>query len=188
MGSQNPPSTRVKVDPNVEDVPWVVEGVTAGFVGATALALFFLVIDVWRGQPLATPNALGSALFLGRVPATFASPEPVLVVGYTALHGMVFVSAGLVAGFELLTGGRVPGASATRRTALLCVLLFLFFELAFAGFARLLAPAAANILGAGPVALANLLAAASMAIFLRARGERLGVAPEPADDEAPRDQ
>ena len=38
------------------------EGILAGLIGATSVAIWFLVIDVIGGRPLHTPSVLGEAL------------------------------------------------------------------------------------------------------------------------------
>ena len=38
------------------------EGLIAGFLGATAVAVWFFVVDLIGGRPLFTPNALGVGL------------------------------------------------------------------------------------------------------------------------------
>ena len=41
------------------------EGFIAGLIGAAAVALWFLVVDVIAGRPFFTPAMLGSAVFWG---------------------------------------------------------------------------------------------------------------------------
>ena len=50
------------------------EGLIAGFLGATAVAVWFFVVDLIGGRPLFTPNALGEGLLsiFGRSPETRA--------------------------------------------------------------------------------------------------------------------
>jgi hypothetical protein len=36
-----------------------------GLIGAAAVAVWFLLVDLLLGSPLRTPGALGSAIFLG---------------------------------------------------------------------------------------------------------------------------
>jgi hypothetical protein len=165
-----------RADPNVDAVPWVSEGILIGVVGAGAVALFFLLFDLAAGRPFWTPHLLGSAFFIGRPPDAAAAIEPALVVGYTLLHGGVFVAVGLAAAFELMTGTRLPGATAFRRALLLAALMLVAFELIFVAFAALMAPGVLALLGAGRVTVANLVAAIAMAGVLHARVARQGVA------------
>src|SRR5947209_18455068 len=39
------------------------EGIIAGTWGAATITLWFVLLDVWAGHPLSTPNMLGTALF-----------------------------------------------------------------------------------------------------------------------------
>jgi len=41
------------------------EGFIAGLIGAGAVALWFLIVDVIAGRPFFTPAMLGSAVFWG---------------------------------------------------------------------------------------------------------------------------
>lgn len=172
--SSTTPPPRVRDDRNVESVPWVAEGVAAGALGAAVVALFFFVVDLAAGHALWTPYVLGTALVLGRVPSPDASIDAVLVLGYTALHGAVFLAIGLIAAFELMTGGRLPGATPLRRAIVLAVLLFAAFEVVFVAYGTLMEPALVGMLGFGRVTIANALAAAAMAGLLQIRLLRRG--------------
>ena len=37
------------------------EGICAGLIGAAVVAVWFLLLDLWRGQPFLTPGLLGAA-------------------------------------------------------------------------------------------------------------------------------
>lgn len=140
-------------------------GVTSGVLGAAVVALIFLVRDLVAGQPLWTPHALGSALFLREAPA--ASPSVVLVLGYTAAHGAVFVALGLLAATLVPMAPRVGIAT---RGALTGLGLFALLEVTFALFTVLFAPDTASLQPRW-VAGVNLVAAVAMAAYLvSARG------------------
>jgi len=49
----------------LRDLPYLRYGIPTGLVGAAVVAVFFLVVDLVAGQPLATPSALGATLFRG---------------------------------------------------------------------------------------------------------------------------
>ena len=53
------------------------EGIYAGIIGATAIAVWFAVIDIVSGQPFHTPNILGAGLIsvLGKPPTTMKTPN-----------------------------------------------------------------------------------------------------------------
>lgn len=153
------PATEAPTD----SVPWVITGIASGVVGAAVVALLFLLVDLIAGQPFATPNTLGSVLFQGKIPTTV---EPALVVGYTGIHGLVFVGFGLISALLLMSADRAPSAL---RGVGLAVALFLAFEICFLAFAALFEPGLVGELGAGWVALANALAALAMSLFIVGR-------------------
>jgi hypothetical protein len=67
------------------------DGVLCGIVGAAIVAVWFLFIDVARGQPFFTPSLLGSVLFLGSTVEEVTGVSWVLVFAYTGLHGVLFL-------------------------------------------------------------------------------------------------
>jgi hypothetical protein len=62
------------------------EGLVAGLVGAGTITLWFLIIEMGRGQPFFTPGALGSALFLGSSDPTAVIVSVATVAGYSIIH------------------------------------------------------------------------------------------------------
>lgn len=174
--AQNPtlpnPEAATRDDPNVQDVPWVLEGILTGVVGAATVAGFFLLFDATEGRPLWTPYALGAGLFRGALPPAGTPIEVALVAAYSVLHGAVFVAAGLLAASELMTGSRLPGAGPGSRALVLASLLFIAFSVIFAGFAALGVPGVEQLFGIGRIVLANLLASGAMAATLTYRAER----------------
>jgi len=153
-------------EPGETEGLWAWRGAVAGATGAAAVALFFLAIDWMAGRPLWTPTALGSQLLLGETHAADAGFDPILVIAYTLVHGLVFVGLGLVAAIEA-ERLRQEGATA----------IFLAVEVFFLGVTGVFAPGLVATVGAGEVALANALAAAAMAATLvllreRSRGVR----------------
>lgn len=166
------PPNLANADPNVQNVPWVLEGLLTGVIGAATVAILFLAFDALEGRALWTPYALGAGLFRGEIPAPGTAIEPVFVLAYTVLHGSVFVAVGLLAASELMTGSRLPaGGSATRALAL-AGLLFVAFGAIFAGFAALGVPEVTQVFGIGRIAFANLVASGAMAAALTYRSER----------------
>lgn len=73
------------------------EGSMAGLVGAGTVALWFLIIDMGRGQPFFTPGALGSALFLGSSDPTAVNVSLATVAGYSIIHIGAFFATGFIA-------------------------------------------------------------------------------------------
>jgi hypothetical protein len=158
-------------EPNVEEVTWRVEALLAGALGAFVVAAFFLFVDLAAGRPFWTPFVLGSAFFKSSVPPPGAAADPVLVLGYTAVHGLTFVAYAAMVAFHLDTEAPRPRTS-LGRAALIAAFLFAAFELTFVAFARLFAPDMIGVLGVGRVALANALASIAMTGFVYWRAAR----------------
>ena len=79
-------------------------------IGGAVPALYFLMVDVLAGQPLATPSTLGSALFMGVAPGTAETVNLTAVSLYSLVHfatfGILgFVASGLVRTLEERSGG-----------------------------------------------------------------------------------
>jgi hypothetical protein len=145
----------------LDEASWIVHGTTSGVIGAFLVALLFLGLDTVMAQPFWTPHALASALFLGETPA--ASPSAVLVIGYTVLHGAVFVSIGMLAAVVL------PLLPLERRAALGVAVfagLFVVLQSVFALLDALFVAPVAEGLRPWAVTTANLLAAAAMSAYL----------------------
>src|SRR5688572_14869239 len=71
------------------------EGIVAGVLGASAVAIWFLILDTASGRPFYTPQMLGASMatFFG-APGT-GHPIP-LVLGYTLVHFAAFILVGLI--------------------------------------------------------------------------------------------
>ncbi|MEP6780277.1 MAG: hypothetical protein ABJC26_10330, partial [Gemmatimonadaceae bacterium] len=78
------------------------EGIAAGLIGGTVVALWFALLDGIQGSLLATPIMLGTSLgslFLnGDSPGSAAA-----FLGYTLFHYSAFILAGL--GFAWVVNG-----------------------------------------------------------------------------------
>lgn len=138
----------------------VKEGMVAGLLGATAVAAWFLVVDLIAGEPFRTPVALGEATFsvLGRgidwSPAAY-------VVGYTILHVGVFMLIGLLISLVVEASRRSPGVLAG------LLILFAVFEVGFYFFTLFLAqPETVGRIAWYQIGAANLVAAGVMGWYL----------------------
>ena len=148
------------------EVPWILRGVVNGVIGASAVALFFLFQDLLlRGQPFWTPYALGSALFLGRAAAPADAIQLSLVAAYSVAHATVFIAAGCFAAFALADAS-IRQVRKGALTLMMAGTLFTAFAIGFLAFAGVFGSEVATQLGAGNVAVANLAAAAAMAVVL----------------------
>ncbi len=144
----------------LKEHPVVREGLVAGLLGAVAVAVWFLAVDLVAREPLWTPAALGSALFQGA-----SGPEEVRVtlapvLGYTALHVGGFLLAGMVA------AGLVGQVEKFPPLVFALLLLVVVFEVFFIGLTVALGEWILESLAWWAVFAGNLLAAAAMGGYL----------------------
>jgi len=148
-----------------EVLPYYRWGLFAGVLGAFVVAVFFLILDLAAGRPFATPTALGAALFLG-VPLDFARPPSwILITGYSAVHGGLFVALTLIVSSVVLGSPRRP-PGATKLTLVLIGAFFASLTLLYVALTLIASPELANGSRALLVTLANLLASTAMALLL----------------------
>jgi hypothetical protein len=128
------------------------EGVIAGLVGAAVVALWFLALDTLQGDPLRTPELLGSALL--RQP-----PGIPAVLHYTVVHGLAFILFGIV--------GALLIAGAERQPVFIfpLVILFTAFEVGFFGAVLILAKSVLDEVAGWEILTGNLVAAAAMLAY-----------------------
>lgn len=150
------------------------EGITAGFIGAATIALWFLILDTMNGRPFYTPSLLGTVLFRrGEWPASLealpASLEMTLM--YTWVHFLVFCVIGGLA-------SRLLGlAEQNLNVGFGILLLFVVFEFGFVSATLVLAETALKALAWPAVLVGNLLAAASMGEYFRRHHPNLQIGP-----------
>lgn len=142
------------------------EGVFAGFIGATAVAVWFFVVDLIGGRPLYTPTLLGE----GFVSIFGSSPESqvVNVVVYTLFHYAAFCLVGIIAAVLVHAGERSPSVLAGS------MILFVAIELGFYGFVELLQQTMLGNIAWYQILAGNLLAAVLMGTYLWRTHPRLG--------------
>jgi len=150
------------------------EGMIAGVLAAAAVAVWFFIVDLAHGRPLYTPTVLGTALF--RHGAGLSSPEslPVsaeMVLMFTWVHGLLFVAIGGVVAFLLGVVERNPSLGFG------ILLLFVIFQAGFTVVAILVAAPVLQALTWPAIIVANLLAAATMGLYLWRRHPHLQVSP-----------
>jgi len=137
------------------------ESLYCAAIGGSVIALFFLVIDAWNGQPLFTPSLLGGVLFGGQAAETITQVRMDWVGYATMLHFLVFGAIGTavaIVAYEVELHSRHPF------TVLFAV--FAAIEWIFLVGAMFLLKGVIGVLGFWHVASANLLAAAGIAAFL----------------------
>src|SRR5215208_4789955 len=133
------------------------EGVLAGFIGATAIVVWFAVIDIVSGQPFHTPSILGAGLIsvLGKPPMM---PDTVgfHVFIYTVFHYVVFAIVGIIIAQIVHQSERTPAILAGFLVA------FVAFELGAIGLTTLFTESRLGGMAWYQIFLANLLAAGLM--------------------------
>jgi hypothetical protein len=143
------------------------EGIITGALGATGVAVWFLLVDAVSGQAFFTPLVLGEAV-KGIVAPDQALSAFVIVALYTVFHYAVFLVAG-IAIVALVHGSE-------RQPAMLAgvVILFIAFEVAFYGFVAVLQLATRlEQIAWYQVGAANFVAAALMGRYLWTRHPEL---------------
>ena len=109
------------------------EGIVVGLLGATAVAVWFLLYDLAAGVPFRTPALLGATIFDGlRDPAALVI-TPALVLKYTVLHGLAFLAFGIAA------AGLFALVDYERRVLFAVFMLFCCFEVFLVGMVMTLA-------------------------------------------------
>lgn len=136
------------------------DGIVAGILGATAVALWFLGIDSLYAHPLATPTALGRGLL-----RLFGPPGGegmmTFVVAYTIFHYIAFILAGLLFSIVVYWAQSSPTVLAG------AMMLFVAFEIGFYGLSAALQESPfLGALGWGAVATGNLIAALVMGGYM----------------------
>ncbi len=148
-----------------EDLPYYRWGIATGALGASTVAVFFLLIDMIEGRPLATPNALGATLFLGEPFDLSRGLGAALIAGYTALHLGIFVGLALVVAIALFGRDEQPTAGVIMTGSLTAIFLVGTVVLGF-GFRALSGVSLWDGRGVELVLLANVLASLAMASLL----------------------
>ncbi|MDX2122563.1 MAG: hypothetical protein SF070_16085 [Gemmatimonadota bacterium] len=139
------------------------EGLDAGLIGGSAVALWFLVRDLLAGHPLRTPSVLGELFLYGNPQPDTAGTVFGAVVVYTALHFVLFVAFAVAVAAVV----RLSAQSALARFGLL--MLFVIFELFFYVAVNLMSATVGALFPMWTVLAANLFAAVAMGFYFRQR-------------------
>jgi hypothetical protein len=136
------------------------EGILVGLIGASVVALWFLVFDFARGKPLFTPALLGTAVFYGVSDPASLRIAIGPIIGYTIIHGLAFIAFGIVAASVMAASEREP------TLFIAFVILFACFEVFFLGALGALGRSMVGALAWWAVLIGNLLASVAMLWFL----------------------
>jgi hypothetical protein len=145
------------------------DGIIAGLLGATAVAVWFLALDTIYGHPLSTPAALGRGLL--RVLGPQGSEGTLTFVAvYTLFHLAAFVGVGLLVSAIVHWAQREPSILAG------AMILFVALEVGIYGLSSALSESPFfGAIGWAAVATGNLVAAIVMGTYMwRAHPELKG--------------
>lgn len=136
------------------------EGLTAGIIGATIVAVLFFFVDLARGHPFAVPAGLGHLVLHLFGFGEGASQEAKVAI-YTVFHFGAFAVVGIVA-------AAVVRHAETEPTILAGALIaFVMAEIGFYGLSFMLTESRTlGYVSWYQVAIGNLLAAAAMGWYL----------------------
>lgn len=140
----------------LERHPLLLRGIGTGLLGAGAVALWLLIVDIMTSIPFYTPAALGSALFLGATSAAEVQLNFSLVAAYTFVHVVAFVVAGVVFVWVAERIERAPGFW------LLAFMAFVVLEALFVASAGLFSEWVLGVLGWWAVGIGNAVAVGVM--------------------------
>lgn len=140
------------------------EGIVAGVLSATVIAIWLFVVDAIAGHPLLTPTVLGRGLY-----SVFGGLRPsdtpgMYIALYTVFHYVAFCVIGIIVASIVHAARRTPGVMAG------FLVVFVAFELGFYGLAAALSVnTRLQNLAWYQIGAANLVAAVVMFWFMWAR-------------------
>ncbi len=110
------------------------EGLITGFIGATAIAIWFLVVDTIGGRPFYTPIFLGKGVVSVLGKNMMGDTAFTQVLGYTIFHYVAFFIVGILLTVIVHQAERTPGILAGLVVAV--VMTSLGFYMIAAAFAQ----------------------------------------------------
>lgn len=143
------------------------EGIIAGFLSATVIAVWLFIVDVIARHPFFTPRVLGKGLV--SILGIHMADTTALYVGvYTVFHYASFAIIGILVATIVHAARRTPAVLAG------FLIMFIAFELGFYGLAAMLSVNSdLKSLAWYQIMAANLLAAIVMFYFMWARHPEL---------------
>ena len=136
------------------------EGVITGFIGATAIAVWFLIVDTITGHPFGTPIFLGKGVVSVLGKNMMGDTAFTQVLGYTVFHYAAFVIVGIVLTVIVHQAERTPGILAGLLVA------FVIMTMGFYMIAAAFAQSALGQISWIQIFMANLLASGLMLGYL----------------------
>jgi hypothetical protein len=136
------------------------EGIIAGLIGATSIAIWFLIVDTVAGRPFQTPTVLGIGLLSVFGPRGDEGPVA-QVLAYTIFHYGIFLGIGIVVSYI------VHRAEQDDTVLAVALILFVALELGFYGLVAVLSQSRQlGSLAWYQVLAGNLIAALTMGIYI----------------------
>jgi hypothetical protein len=132
------------------------EGIITGFIGATSIAVWFLIVDTIAGHPFATPIFLGKGVVSVLGKNMMGDTAFTQVLGYTVFHYLAFFIVGIVLTVIVHQAQRTPAILAGLLVA------FVMTTLGFYMIAAAFAQSALGQIAWAQIFVANLLAAGLM--------------------------
>jgi hypothetical protein len=136
------------------------DGIVAGLIGATVVAVWFLIFDSARGRPFLTPSLLGSFVFSGVTDPSRVEIAVAPIVGYSILHGIAFMLFGVIAASMIVVAER------ERAIFVAFVILFAAFEVFFIAVVGAFSQSLLGALVWWSILVGNLLASVAMLWYL----------------------
>ena len=140
------------------------EGIIAGVLGATTIAIWFAIVDIISGHPFLTPDLLGRGLIsvLGK-PPSMPDTMATHVLAYTLFHYAAFVLVGIIVASIVHQSERTPAVLAG------FLIVFVMFELGAYGLTGLLTETPFGGMAWYQIFIANLLATVVMGWYMWTR-------------------
>jgi hypothetical protein len=147
--------------------PLLTKGVITGLIGGSAVAVWFLIVDLVARSPFHTPAALGSAVLFGATSPAEVHVNVAVIAAYTMIHFAAFLAVGiaLVWGSERLE--QTPGMW------LMGLLTFIILEGLFLGTIGSLAGWVLGTISWWAVGIGNLVAVLAMGTWVWATHPKL---------------
>ncbi|HST07485.1 MAG TPA: hypothetical protein VLJ83_04900 [Gemmatimonadaceae bacterium] len=136
------------------------EGVITGFIGATAIAIWFLIVDTIAGHAFYTPIFLGKGVVSVLGKNMMGDTAFTHLLGYTIFHYLAFFIVGILLTVIVHQAERTPGILAGLLVA------FVMMTLGFYMIAAVFAQSALGQISWAQIFVANLLASSLMLWYL----------------------
>jgi len=133
-----------------------------GGIAGSAIALFFLAIDIVQGRPLYTPAMMGAALFGEVAPSSVETIRLDMVAFFSILHFATFAVLSVALSYLCRVSRLVEGHVLVMTGLAFAVLTAVIFAADW-----LLMPGVVGTLGYGRVLVANALTGLALAAFMK---------------------